>query len=191
MVAALTWGVRYWMEPDHPNSFILDSMFFAFAAQCIHTLEIQGQAKLLMIGFLLLIFQVLVVQNHRWTTLKHYRALLSECVLDPKNGPGVQVEVEFWANMLLRITGTDFFPALYWWLATFTEEPRERARETAVTFISNIQTKCLDAQLKTWTPELLTVGPSPRRTLLKWAYLVLWLVSWICFFFVIKQHAPR
>ena len=185
IIAFLIWMMRTWVESD-PDPFFLNLTFFAFAGQCIRTSEFirEGRSSaqllfLLLCGSVMLVVQVLVMRAHMKTTLKYYKTVLTQNKAD---GCSEQV-IEYWANMLLQITGVDFAPGHYNWLIVFNTEPREKRRMDAFAILPEGY-----FQRTRFTPQSLII-PTDERKLLWNVYMGICLISWVVFVLAIISSA--
>jgi hypothetical protein len=181
MVAMCTWIMRSFVESD-PDPLCLNLTFFAFAGQWIRTNEIIDNGNLsrpifflLVIGFLIVLFQVIVLKAHMRTTREHYEDVL----MNYKTDECSDHEIEHWAAALLRITGTDFSPGSYKLLAVlFDSEPRRKSRKQAFSILPSTHFRL--ASPDGLTADSLTV-PLKQRKMLWRCYLGSCLVSWVIF----------
>jgi hypothetical protein len=191
-IALWTWCMRSWVESD-PDPFFLNLTFFAFAGQCIRTSEFFHDGNviqdgylsnilliLLLFGALVVVFQVNVMRAHMRETKEYYIELLQKYRKDGCSDP----EIEHWAGVLLRITGTDFSPGIYGWLkgllAVFPTEPRAKSRVDAHSILPGTSFRKSPPDDEGLTAGLMAV-PSERRYTLWHLYWGTCVVSWIIF----------
>jgi hypothetical protein len=90
-------------------------------------------------------------------------------------------EIDHWAVALLQITGVDFSPGLYKWIATLAiafNEPREKGRRDAFSILP--ATHFQVASTSDFKPAALIVPPAERR-FLWYLYLCTCLMAWTIF----------
>ena len=193
-IALVTWALRLWVESD-PDPFVLNLTFFAFAGQCIRTSEFyyhDNKSGWLLVLFLIALFLVLlqsrVLLKHRHKTLDRYRSQL-ELHKQDNCSPW---EIEYWAALLLKVTGTDFSPGSYRrlrWLPVLTEifatEPRKRRRIEAVQMLPDSHFKKRPTVSSGLNDESLEVPPPER---IVWWKLYCWIcvASWVIFIWAIR-----
>ena len=148
-IALTCWYLRSRIESD-PEPFFLGLTFFAFAGQFIRSVEWTSKTiwegrVLPGLGWLLfllgiagatVVLQAFVLKVHMQITRVHYCDLLRDAQIKPN--PTRDHQIESWADVLLRLTGVDFFPGGYQWLRKFfptQTEPRERSRRLAVSVL--------------------------------------------------------
>jgi hypothetical protein len=183
VMALLLWFVRSVVESE-PDPFFLNLTFFAIAGQCIKTGEeigkksaTAGLSLLLVIGLLLLWIEVLVVRAHVRVTINHYKDQL-----DKAKKPGCPTgEIDRWAKLLVKISGTDLSPGSYNWLTILFqgEEPKERSKEQARDILPDTE---FDKESQYLTVTGLTISDSnPVRKRLWLSYMLIPLGSWFVF----------
>lgn len=177
IIAITTWIMRGLVESD-PDPFLLNLTFFAFAGQCIRTSELIRDgafngllALLLLFAFLVVLSQVVIMRAHMKTTLMHYKGLLAKY----KTESCIESEIDHWADALLQITGVDFSPGLYRWLAIAFAEPREKSRKNAFSILPGSRFQVAPAS--DFRAESLIVPVSERRPLW-YFYLATCLAAW-------------
>jgi TonB family protein len=138
-IALIVWGIRSFFE-EEPDPLLLNFTFFAFAAQCILTVEAYHERivlGLLAPAVLLLLAQMFVIREQVNKTREHYKKVLRDnSIGSPPTG-----EIGDWAAILVRITGVDFFPEFYQDWIKFGN-PREKRREQAVEVLPRDKFKC-------------------------------------------------
>jgi membrane protein YqaA with SNARE-associated domain len=178
LIALFAWGFRSIFE-DEPDPLILNFTFFAFAGQCILTLEAWREGIVLVLivpAALTLLAQMYIIRRQVNNTFEHYVKLL----YDYRSGELQVGEIETWAAILVRITGVDFYPEFYQKHIKFGS-PREKRREQAVAALPRDKFKCGEG-IGGITPNKLLI-PGENRELLWRCYVVICLLSW--FFFII------
>ena len=170
-IALIVWGIRSIFE-EEPDPLLLNFTFFAFAAQCILTVEAYKERIVLVLlapAVLLLLAQMFVIREQVNKTRERYKKVLR----DKSIGSLPAGEIENWADILLRITGVDFFPEFYQDWIKFGN-PREKRREQAVEVLPRDKFKCGE-DTDGVIPEALLIPPEERQGL--WRRY-----AWICFF---------
>jgi len=133
LIAFVAWAVRSYADSD-PDPLILNFTFFAFAGQCILSLELLKVIEpiwvlVLLFGAIGLVFlQVFTVQRHETVTTEYYKTILEG------NGTSscTSADVERWAAALVRIAGLDFYPQFYSHSSPgFSSGPRGKRRQQA------------------------------------------------------------
>jgi len=177
-VALLFWVVRSFQESD-PAPFLSTFTYFAFIGQCILVVEVVREGSqngivfgLLLIEVCLVLFQILTVRAQTEMTSKHYIHLLES----NKLGNITLGQIENWADVLLRITGIDFFPEFYQQHVK-VGGPHEKRRHQAVSILPSTEFKCGADGI---TPQKLIVPAENRRFLWR-AYAMICLWCWIVF----------
>ncbi len=178
LIALFAWIVRTYAESD-PDPFLLNLTFFAFAGQCIRTSELIGERHpwmgwivgLATFAALLVMAQSAVIRFQAKRTREHYKVIL-KANLQVKLSPA---EIDSWADVLVRITGVDFFPgSFYKWLSKrIGSAPREDRRQKAVSILPDIF-------FKEVASESLVIPEESRRFLWN-LYAIICFVSWIAF----------
>jgi membrane protein YqaA with SNARE-associated domain len=179
-IAVLVWGVRSIAESE-PDPFVLNFTFFAFAGQCVLTAELAKQDKvsatilgLALAGIIILLAQIFVFRGHFSKTIDHYKELLKKHKPDKYN----DAEIERWADVIVRITGVDFWPQLYkGWSKGFGSGPRGKRRSQALMMLKEGEFDCTENGI---TEEKLTVPENDR----KWPWRLhafLCFLSWVVF----------
>jgi uncharacterized membrane protein YciS (DUF1049 family) len=137
-----------------PDPFFLNLTFFAFAAQCIRTVEAwqTGRASGLLFFYfaaalVLLFLELAVMKKHERLTISHYEEQLKKAnqeVIAKAQQEGTEKkpwqfgELSRWAKLLVKISGTDFLPGSLKLLALvsmFEGEPKEKSKEDAVSIL--------------------------------------------------------
>jgi hypothetical protein len=183
VIALILWLVRTVVESE-PDPFFLNLTFFAIAGQCIKTGEEIGKKSataglflLLVTGLLLLWIEVVVVRAHVRVTINHYKDRLNKA-----KKPGCPTgEVDRWAKLLVKISGTDLSPGSYSWLTILFqgEEPKERSKEQARDILPDTE---FDKESQYLTVTGLTISDSdPVRKRLWLSYMLIPLGSWFVF----------
>ena len=177
-IALLFWMARSFLESD-PAPLLSNFTFFAFFGQSILTVELLREGiqnglvlGLLLIGVCLVLFQIFIVRAQTEMTFKHYIHLLER----NKIGNISLNQIEKWADVLLRITGVDFFPEFYQQYVK-VGGPREKRRWQAVSILPSVEFKCGDDGIRS---ESLLIPPDSRRFLWR-AYVMICICSWIVF----------
>jgi hypothetical protein len=192
------WLLRTSVESE-PDPFFLNLTFFAFAGQFIRTAELLAEGKCPKLGLFLLdcaavlavLFQVIVYRAHARTTKSHYKKKLAEFRQEHCSDG----DVEHWATVMLEITGVDFQPMGYKWLALlFGGEPREKSRAVAYSVLPDDKFRLNKAGAS--SPVSTSTGPESKLGLMEedltlpakterknlWrAYWVLCLLCWFLF----------
>ena len=177
-IALLAWLVRSFAESE-PDPFLLNFTFFAFAGQCILTVELirEGNPRGIVLGLdllavILVIVQILIFQAQTSRTLEHYKDILE------KNNIGgcSPDEMERWAAALVRITGVDFYPEFYRILSKGLG-PRDKQRKQAVSILPRDKFKCDEGGV---TSATLTI-PAQERKVLWRLYAGICILSWAVF----------
>ena len=201
LIALGLWFLRSVMELQ-PDPFFLNVTFFAFAAQCIRTIEAwqTGRSNALVWTFwgaalLLLGLELAVMRRHEKLTVRHYEKQLEKAnheVVDKARHEGTQKqpwppgEINRWAKLLVKISGTDFLPGSLWLLASvFEGEPKEISKQDAVSVLPDTEFIHTSEHL---TPTQLTVSDSDRR-LYGTLYILFPALSWLVF--VLALFASR
>ena len=164
---------------EEPDPLLLNFTFFAFAAQCILTLEEHHKPIVLALlapAFLLLLAQMSVIREQVNKTRERYRKVLRDNSIGSLPLPAG--EVDNWADILLRITGVDFFPEFYQKWIKFGN-PREKRREQAVEVLPRDKFNC-GKDTGGVTAELLLIPPEERQGLWRW-YARICFFSWVSF----------
>jgi membrane protein YqaA with SNARE-associated domain len=180
-IALLVWCVRSIAESE-PDPFVLNFTFFAFAGQCILTAELARLEKLnatiaglALLGVIVLLAQIFVFRGHVNKTTDHYKTLLQTHAKPDKYN---DAEIDKWADVIVRITGVDFWPQLYkGWSSSFGSGPRGRRRSQALMMLEHGEFKYGEDRI---TAEALTVPDDERR----WPWRLhafLCFLSWIIF----------
>jgi hypothetical protein len=180
VIALVLWGLRSIVESE-PDPFFLNLTFFAFAGQCIRTGEVIGAKTetglhfgLLVAGVLFLVMQVIVTTKHEKVTIRHYKKRLEQA----KKGDCPPGEIDRWAKLLVKISGTDFSPGSYSWLTIFFPgEPKEESKKQATSILPDTQ---FDKESEWLSPEGLTVT-EPDRTRYWLPYILIPIFSWLVF----------
>lgn len=183
-IAVVAWLVRSFAESD-PDPLLLNLTFFAFAGQCILTAELIGKEKpvgaiigLDLLALILVIVQIIVLKAQVSTTLEHYKDLLDR----NKSGIVSSEQIDRWADVLVRITGVDFYPEFY--IRLFQGfGPRDQRRKQAVFVLtqSHNQFKIGNDAI---TVDALKVPPQNRQFLWR-IYAIGCGISWALFIFCI------
>ena len=151
IIALVLWYLRSKIELQ-PDPFFLNVAFFAFAAQIIRTIEAwqTGRANgwvwfLASMGLVLLGFELAVMSQHEKLTITHYEKQLElanqEAVANARRmgtekKPWQMGEINRWAKLMVKISGTDFLPGSLWLLASvFEEQPKEKSKREAVSIL--------------------------------------------------------
>jgi len=179
-IALIAWLVRSIVE-SNPDSFLLNVTFFAFAGQCVFTaqmiregLSIAVLSILLPIGLLLLLLQVFIFRVQALKTVEHYQRILEKNKLVSLTPS----EIEHWANILIRITGVDFYPEFYNPMSKgFGRGPREKRRKEAISILPQ---DCFKSGADGVTIESLLVPPKERRWLWR-SYALTAISAWLFF----------
>jgi membrane protein YqaA with SNARE-associated domain len=183
-IALIVWRIRSVFE-EEPDPLLLNFTFFAFAAQCILTLEEHHNPIVLALlapAFLLLLAQLSVIREQVNKTREHYKEVLRENSI----GNLLPSEIDGWADILIRITGVDFFPEFYQKWIKFGN-PREKRREQAMEVLPRDKFKC-GKNVSGVTSEALLIRPEERQGLWRW-YARICFFSW--FFFILCIIAAR
>jgi hypothetical protein len=201
VIALGLWYLRSNVELQ-PDPFFLNLTFFAFAAQCIRTVEAWQADEangLLLIYFgaalILLGLELAVIRKHGSLTVARYEEQLktanAEAVKANVGGSRKewqQGEIHRWAKLLVKISGTDFLPGSLWLLtlASFFEvEPKEKSKRDAVSILPTLDFILTSESLK---PKELNV-PDPDRKRYGLLYIVFPALSWIVY--VLALFASR
>ena len=145
VIALALWFLRSKMELQ-PDPFFLNVTFFAFAAQCIRTIEAwqTGRANGWVWFFwgaalMLLGLELAVISQHEKLTIMHYEKQLERANLEAvakaeregtEKRPWPLGEINRWAKLMVKISGTDFLPGSLWLLASvFEEQPKEKSKK--------------------------------------------------------------
>ncbi|MBC8029037.1 MAG: hypothetical protein H7Z16_02915 [Pyrinomonadaceae bacterium] len=194
VIALFLWYLRSNVELQ-PDPFFLNLTFFAFAAQCIRTVEAlqTGKAnRLLFIYFgaalVLLGLELVVIRKHGSLTILQYEKQLKkanlEVIANAKEGSDEKAwptgEINRWAKLLVKISGTDFLPGSLWLLALasmFEGEPKEKSKDEAVSILPEAHfirtSKHLElGQLKV---------PDTERRRYGFLYILFAALSWLVF----------
>ena len=181
VIALLLWFVRSVVESE-PDPFFLNLTFFAIAGQCIKTGEEMGKKTataglflLLVAGLFLLWIEVIVIRAHVRVTINHYKDQLNKA---KKDGCPLG-EIDRWAKLLVKISGTDLSPGSYNWLTIIFqgEERKERSKEQARDILPDNQ---FDKGSEYLTVTGLTVS-EPIRKRLWLPYMLIPFGSWLIF----------
>lgn len=179
LIAFIAWAVRSYAESD-PDPLILNFTFFAFAGQCILTLELLKVIEpvwvfVLLFGALGLVFlQMFTIRRHETVTTEYYKTILEGNQAEGSSS----ADVERWAGALVRIAGLDFYPQFYSRSGpTFSSGPRGKRRQQAFSVLPENLFKRGQGGI---TLADLTVPDVSR----KWpwrAYVAVCVASWILF----------
>lgn len=177
-IAFFAWLIRSLVESE-PDPLLLNLTFFAFAGQCVLTAELMGEGKSIrlifwldVLAFILVFIQARLVMAHASVTIEHYERLLRDNKADNN-------KIEFWAVILLRITGVDFFPEFYqeyiniWFLRNTPEHRRIQAASILPPDLFQENKHRIDA-------EALKVETA-NRVLLWRLYVAVCLAAWLLF----------
>jgi membrane protein YqaA with SNARE-associated domain len=177
-IAVIVWGLRSVFESE-PDPFLLNLTFFAFAGQAILTSELVREGKqgvalptLLVPAIILLLLQIWIIRMQVDRTLDHYVKVLD----DKKVAECSEDEIERWANLMVRITGVDFYPEFYLDKIK-VGSPREKRRKQAVSILPKTK---FDRGEEGITPAKLVLKPHDRRRLWR-GYVAACVVSWLVF----------
>ncbi len=152
ILALALWFLRSKRMELQPDPFFLNLTFFAFAAQSIRTLEAwqTGRANSWLwlwwgVGFMLLGLELAVISQHEKLTIMHYEDFLEKANLKAvdkaeREGtakiPWPPGEINRWAKLMVRISGTDFLLGSLWLLASvFEDQPKEKSKRDAVSIL--------------------------------------------------------
>ena len=180
VIALSLWSLRSLVESE-PDPFFLNITFFAFAGQSIRTGEAVGNKAatgslflLLLVAVLFLFLQVVIMRAFVRVTIDHYKDQLEKA----RREGCPDGEIDRWARLLVKISGTDFSPGSYSWLTPiFKGEPREKSKRQALSILPDTQ---FDKRSEWLTVEGLTISASDRSRL--WQFYVLIAVgSWMVF----------
>lgn len=180
-IALLLWFFRSVVE-SQPDPFFLNLTFYACAGQCIKTGEAiatqtatAGRLSLLLLPALFLLWmEVFVTKTHEKVTIKHYKKQLEKAQKE-RCTPG---EIDRWAKLLVKISGTDFSPGSYSWLTfVFEGEPKEESKKQARSILDGTQ---FDKDSEFLTPDGLTVSP-PEQKRYWLPYILIPVGSWFVF----------
>lgn len=184
-LALIAWFVRSFIE-SKPDSLLLNFTFFAFAGQSVFTAEMLTQGIsiavpliLLLIGLILLLFQVLILRAQAQKTVERYQRILEQNKVSNLSS----AEIEHWATMLLRVTGVDFYPEFYVPISTGSSRgPREKQRKEAISILPQASFKSGSDGV---TADSLLV-PAEERTGLWRSYVLTCLAAWLNFIICIS-----
>jgi len=183
-IAVIVWGLRSVYESE-PDPFLLNLTFFAFAGQSILTAELVREGKqgvalpaLIVPAFFFLLLQIWIIRMQVDRTLQLYIKRLSEKLLKKEiiDICGDDV-LEAWANLMVRITGVDFYPEFYLDRIK-VGSPREKRRKQAVSILP--PTTFDRAPQNGITPPMLVLEPKDRKRLWR-VYVAVCAVSWVIF----------
>jgi membrane protein YqaA with SNARE-associated domain len=177
LIALFAWGFRSIFE-DELDPLILNLTFFAFAGQCILTLEAWHEGIILVLivpAVLLLLAQTWVIRKQVKKTFEHYVKLLKR----HKIGNLPQGDIESWATVLVQLTGVDFFPEFYQKHIKI-ESARQKRREQAVGILPPDKFNCGEEGDDVITPTSLLI-PGKEREFLWRCYVSICIVSWLVF----------
>ena len=183
IIAVVIWGLRSIFESE-PDPFLLNLTFFAFAGQAILTAELvrEGRQSVALIPLILpalffLLLQIWIIRKQVDRTLEHYINLLKEKLLkkDVIDTCGEEW-LERWANLMVRITGVDFYPEFYLDKVK-VGSPREKARKQAVSILPS---DVFDLSEDGITSRKLMLAPNDRRRLWR-TYVIVCVASWLIF----------
>lgn len=182
-IALVAWLIRTIFESE-PDPFLLNFTFFAFAGQCILTAEVwrEGNRDGLMFGLLVpaaisLLLQIFTISKQLDRTREYYKQRLDEHKIADLT-PG---DIEYWATILVRITGVDFYPEFYERHFKGVGSPREKRRVQAISVLPRDK---FNSGTDGLTPHLLKVPPDDRRFLWR-CYVAFCISSWLFFIFCI------
>jgi hypothetical protein len=192
VIALALWFLRSVLELQ-PDPFFLNVTFFAFAAQCIRTIEAwqtgrtnAGVWTFFAAALVLLGLELAVMRKHERLTISHYEEKLAaanrEVIANAKDEgtkrPMKVGEIYRWAKLMVKISGTDFLPGSLWLLAKLFEgEPKEKSKEEAVSILPETE---FNQTSKYLTSEELTVSDSELR-LFGFLYVLFPCLSWAVF----------
>jgi hypothetical protein len=192
VIALALWFLRSVMELQ-PDPFFLNVTFFACAAQCIRTIEAwqtgrtnAGVWTFFAAALVLLGLELAVMRKHERLTILHYEKKLAaanrEVIANAKDEgtkkPMKVGEINRWAKLMVKISGTDFLPGSLWLLAKLFEgEPKEKSKEEAVSILPETE---FNQTSKHLTFEELTVSDSELR-LFGFLYVLFPCLSWAVF----------
>lgn len=162
-VALLFWVVRSINEAE-PAPLLSTLTYFAFVGECILIIEmlredlVKGPVLALFpLDLLLLLCQIYIIRAQRVATFDHYVRVLDE----NRIGNIKSADIEKWANVMLRITGVDFYPEFYYEILKGSN-PRERRRSQAVWILPPAEFRLGAAGISL---ESLLIPPQDRRFL--------------------------
>jgi hypothetical protein len=188
VIALVLWFLRSIVEL-HPDPFFLNLTFFAFAAQCIRTVEAlqENKGSRSLFGFflaavVLLGFELIVMKKHEILTILRYQTQLEEAnremidtanQVETKSEAWQRGEINRWAKLLVKIAGTDFMPGSLWLLG----EPKEKSKEEAISILPAAHFNQTSQYLE---PNELNVS-DPDRTRWGFLYLLFPALSWLVY----------
>lgn len=195
VIALVLWYARSNVELQ-PDPFFLNLTFFAFAAQCIRTMEAWQTGHLgawliffFLMAVMLLALELAVMRKHEKLTVLHYEKQLEmanqEAIAKARQEGAEKKaaplgELNRWAKLLVKISGTDFLPGSLRLLAIvsmFEGEPKEKSKKEAVSILPDgdyIQTSDY------LSPKGLTVS-DPDQRLYGFLYIFFAALSWLAF----------
>ena len=156
VIALALWFLRSKKMELQPDPFFLNVTFFAFAAQCIRTIEAwqTGRANGWVwfwwgTALVLLGLELAVISQHEKLTIMRYEEQLERANLEAvakaehdgtEKKPWPPGEINRWAKLMVKISGTDFLPGSLWLLASvFEEQPKEKSKREAVSILPNAE----------------------------------------------------
>lgn len=193
-IAFLAWGFRSIFE-EEPDPFVLNFTSFAFAGQCILTLDYHEGIVLTLLApaAVLILAQTWVIHQQVDKTFEHYVRILKKYGSKDLR----PADIKSWAEVLVRITGVDFYPEFYQEKIKINSG-RAKRREQAVSILPRDKFKCIDeeengegeTEEKGITPKALLIKGEERQLLWR-CYVLICFLSWAIFitcFEIVRGH---